>query len=108
MKRGLAIRRDAVATEVCPNHSPALHTPGPHLVDLLSILSSAFQSSTKGKALFVNPAFILGSKKEESGSLLGLLFDRMAKGADFHERAAYRPGSVVWVSLVPLCFNSWL
>ncbi|KAG2017270.1 alpha-ketoglutarate-dependent taurine dioxygenase [Coprinopsis cinerea AmutBmut pab1-1] len=53
---------------------------------------------TKEKALYVNPGFttrIVGFKKEESDALLGFLFDHITKGADFHVRASYEPGTVV-------------
>ncbi|KAF6759821.1 alpha-ketoglutarate catabolism dioxygenase [Ephemerocybe angulata] len=53
---------------------------------------------TGEKALFVNQGFtqrIVGFKKEESESLLGFLFEHIAKGADFRIRASYEPGSVV-------------
>ncbi|KAK7453415.1 hypothetical protein VKT23_011680 [Stygiomarasmius scandens] len=53
---------------------------------------------TGEKALYVNPAFttrIVGYKDEESEYLLKFLFDHMLKGADFHIRASYRPGTVV-------------
>lgn len=56
---------------------------------------------TKEKALYVNPEFttrIVGFKKEESDALLNFLYDHVAKGADFHIRARYEPGTVaVWV-----------
>ncbi|KAJ2915797.1 hypothetical protein MD484_g4615, partial [Candolleomyces efflorescens] len=57
---------------------------------------------TKEKALYINQGFtrrIVGFKQEESDFLLKFLFDHIAKGADFHIRATYQPGTVVvWVS----------
>ncbi|KAF6752029.1 alpha-ketoglutarate catabolism dioxygenase [Ephemerocybe angulata] len=53
---------------------------------------------TGEKALFVNEGFtryIVGFKKEESEFLLKFLYDHIAKGADFHIRARYEPGTVV-------------
>ncbi|KIJ55733.1 hypothetical protein M422DRAFT_41635 [Sphaerobolus stellatus SS14] len=53
---------------------------------------------TGEKALFVNQGFtrrIVGFKDEESKWLLDFLFDHIAKGADFHARATYKPGTVV-------------
>ncbi|RDB24351.1 Alpha-ketoglutarate-dependent sulfonate dioxygenase [Hypsizygus marmoreus] len=53
---------------------------------------------TGEKALFVNPNFtkrVVGFKQEESEYLLGFLFDHIAKGADFHVRGSYKPGTVV-------------
>ena len=56
---------------------------------------------TGEKALYVNPGFtrrIVGFKEEESEYLLKFLFDHIAKGADYHVRAPYEPGTVVvWV-----------
>ena len=58
---------------------------------------------TGEKALYVNQGFttrIVGFKDEESEYLLKFLFDHIAKGADFHVRATYKPGTVVvWVRL---------
>ncbi|GJJ13793.1 hypothetical protein Clacol_008050 [Clathrus columnatus] len=53
---------------------------------------------TGEKALFVNEGFtrrIVGFKDEESKLLLNFLFDHIKKGADFHARATYKPGTVV-------------
>lgn len=53
---------------------------------------------TGEKALYVNQGFtkhIVGFKQEESEYLLKFLFDHLAKGADFHIRATYKPGTVV-------------
>lgn len=53
---------------------------------------------TGEKALFVNQGFtrrIVGFKEEESKLLLNFLWDHIAKGADFHARANYEPGTVV-------------
>ncbi|KAI0311518.1 hypothetical protein OF83DRAFT_1087632 [Amylostereum chailletii] len=53
---------------------------------------------TGEKALYVNQGFtrhIVGFKQEESDYLLRFLFDHIAKGADFHVRASYEPGTVV-------------
>ncbi|KAF9471117.1 TauD-domain-containing protein [Pholiota conissans] len=53
---------------------------------------------TGEKALYVNQGFtrhIVGFKQEESEYLLKFLFDHIAKGADFHVRARYEPGTVV-------------
>lgn len=53
---------------------------------------------TKEKALYVNQGFtrrIVGFKQEESDALLKFLYDHIAKGADFHIRARYEPGTVV-------------
>ncbi|KZT24345.1 TauD-domain-containing protein [Neolentinus lepideus HHB14362 ss-1] len=54
--------------------------------------------ATGEKALYVNQGFtrrIVGFKKEESDYLLNFLYDHIAKGADFHVRATYKPGTVV-------------
>ena len=57
---------------------------------------------TGEKALYVNQGFtkhIVGFKAEESEYLLKFLLDHISKGADFHIRATYEPGTVVvWVS----------
>ncbi|KIK64058.1 hypothetical protein GYMLUDRAFT_71504 [Collybiopsis luxurians FD-317 M1] len=53
---------------------------------------------TGERALYVNSGFtrrIVGYNKEESDNLLNFLFDHQAKGADFHIRANYHPGTVV-------------
>jgi sulfonate dioxygenase len=53
---------------------------------------------TGEKALYVNPGFtrrIVGYKTEESDNLLNFLYDHISKGADFHIRATYAPGTVV-------------
>ncbi|RDB29988.1 Alpha-ketoglutarate-dependent sulfonate dioxygenase [Hypsizygus marmoreus] len=53
---------------------------------------------TGEKALFINPGFtkrVVGFKNEESEYLLKFLFDHIAKGADFHVRGTYKPGTVV-------------
>ncbi|KAJ7708208.1 hypothetical protein B0H17DRAFT_971739 [Mycena rosella] len=53
---------------------------------------------TGEKALYVNQGFtkrIVGFKTEESEYLLRFLFDHIAKGADFHIRGTYEPGTVV-------------
>ncbi|GJJ13792.1 hypothetical protein Clacol_008049 [Clathrus columnatus] len=53
---------------------------------------------TGEKALFVNQGFttrIVGFKEEESKLLLDFLYDHLMKGADFHARATYKPGTVV-------------
>ncbi|TCD66135.1 hypothetical protein EIP91_001744 [Steccherinum ochraceum] len=53
---------------------------------------------TGEKALYVNQGFtrsIVGFKDEESEYLLKFLYDHIAKGADFHIRATYQPGTVV-------------
>ncbi|KAF7303535.1 Alpha-ketoglutarate-dependent taurine dioxygenase [Mycena indigotica] len=53
---------------------------------------------TGEKALYVNQQFtryIVGFKREESDYLLNFLYDHIAKGADFHIRASYEPGTVV-------------
>ncbi|THV02052.1 taurine catabolism dioxygenase, partial [Dendrothele bispora CBS 962.96] len=53
---------------------------------------------TGEKALYVNQGFtrrIVGYKQEESEYLLKFLYDHISKGADFHVRATYRPGTVV-------------
>ncbi|CEQ39494.1 SPOSA6832_01034, partial [Sporobolomyces salmonicolor] len=53
---------------------------------------------TGEKALFVQPGFsrsIVGLKKEESDTILNLLYDHIAKGHDFQARARWgEPGSV--------------
>lgn len=63
---------------------------------------------TGEKALYVNQGFtrrIVGYKTEESDYLLNFLFDHISKGADFHIRASYAPGTVVvWVSPSPWTF----
>ncbi|KAH8101570.1 hypothetical protein BXZ70DRAFT_102899 [Cristinia sonorae] len=55
---------------------------------------------TGEKALYINQGFtkyIVGFKDEESEYLLKFLFDHISKGADFHVRASYQPGTlVVW------------
>ncbi|KAI0809098.1 alpha-ketoglutarate catabolism dioxygenase [Irpex lacteus] len=55
---------------------------------------------TGEKALYVNPGFtrrIVGFKEEESEYLLKFLYDHISKGADYHVRATYEPGTlVVW------------
>lgn len=53
---------------------------------------------TGEKALYVNQGFtkrIVGFKVEESEYLLNFLFDHISKGADYHIRATYTPGTVV-------------
>ncbi|THH18240.1 hypothetical protein EW146_g2714 [Bondarzewia mesenterica] len=53
---------------------------------------------TGERALYVNQGFtkhIVGFKTEESEYLLKFLFDHISKGADFHVRAGYEPGTVV-------------
>ncbi|KAF8584985.1 TauD-domain-containing protein [Ramaria rubella] len=53
---------------------------------------------TGEKALFINQSLtkrIVGFKEEESAWLLQFLFDHISKGADFHTRATYKPGTVV-------------
>lgn len=53
---------------------------------------------TGEKALYVNQGFtkhIVGFKAEESEYLLKFLLDHISKGADFHIRATYEPGTVV-------------
>ncbi|TFK24604.1 alpha-ketoglutarate catabolism dioxygenase [Coprinopsis marcescibilis] len=53
---------------------------------------------TGEKALYINQGFtrrIVGFKQEESDFLLKFLYDHIAKGADFHIRASYKPGTVV-------------
>ncbi|KAI0031599.1 hypothetical protein K488DRAFT_86672 [Vararia minispora EC-137] len=53
---------------------------------------------TGEKALYINQGFtrrIVGFKVEESEYLLNFLFDHISKGADFHIRASYEPGTVV-------------
>jgi len=53
---------------------------------------------TGEKALYVNQGFtrrIAGFREEESRYLLNFLFDHISKGADFHIRARYEPGTVV-------------
>ncbi|KAF6748013.1 alpha-ketoglutarate-dependent taurine dioxygenase [Ephemerocybe angulata] len=53
---------------------------------------------TGEKSIYVNATFtshIVGFKKEESDALLNFLYDHIGKGADFHVRATYRPGTVV-------------
>lgn len=60
---------------------------------------------TGEKALYVNKQFtryIVGFKDEESEYLLNFLYDHIAKGADFHIRGTYEPGTVVvWVCYCP-------
>ncbi|THH30389.1 hypothetical protein EUX98_g3798 [Antrodiella citrinella] len=54
--------------------------------------------ATGEKALYINQGFtkyIVGFKDEESEYLLKFLFDHISKGADFHVRASYHPGTVV-------------
>ncbi|KAK7049941.1 hypothetical protein VNI00_005371 [Paramarasmius palmivorus] len=53
---------------------------------------------TGEKALYVNQGFtrrIVGYKVEESEYLLKFLFDHISKGADYHIRGTYTPGTVV-------------
>jgi len=53
---------------------------------------------TGEKALYVNQGFtrhIVGYTIEESDYLLKFLFDHISKGADFHIRGTYTPGTVV-------------
>jgi len=76
-KRGGPVRRDPVETE----HPVVRRHP-----------------VTGEKALYVNQGFtrhIVGFKDEESEYLLNFLYDHIAKGADFHIRASYEPGTVV-------------
>jgi len=54
--------------------------------------------ATGEKALYINQGFtkyIVDFKDEESEYLLKFLFDHISKGADFHIRASYHPGTVV-------------
>ncbi|TFK48014.1 taurine catabolism dioxygenase [Heliocybe sulcata] len=76
-KRGGPVRREAVETE-----HPLVRV----------------HPATGEKALYINQGFtrrIVGFKKEESDYLLNFLYDHIAKGADFHVRAGYKPGTVV-------------
>ncbi|KAI5481708.1 alpha-ketoglutarate dependent taurine dioxygenase [Pseudohyphozyma bogoriensis] len=53
---------------------------------------------TGEKALFVNPQFtrrIVGLKVEESDAILKMLYDHIAKGADFQTRLRWKPRTVV-------------
>ncbi|KII83896.1 hypothetical protein PLICRDRAFT_179930 [Plicaturopsis crispa FD-325 SS-3] len=76
-KRGGPVRREPVETE----HPVVRQHP-----------------VTGEKALYVNQGFtkrIVGFRDEESEFLLKFLFDHIAKGADYHIRATYKPGTVV-------------
>lgn len=76
-RRGRPVRREAIETE----HPLVRQHP-----------------VTGEKALFVNHGYtkrIVGFKPEESECLLKFLFDHVSKGADFHVRATYEPGTVV-------------